>query len=123
MGAHWDRIRDTVGSHLDDEIDEVGEKGRARAGTAAVARAILRTECFGDLGGLGRVDLGHDCLPDFRTGCKIFLHLPPRVGRGELKSLGIERCSKMTPDHVTPVLKLNRDLRTVASEQAKLLDL
>ena len=116
-------IRDTVRPYLDDEIDEVGKKGRAGAGTAAVTRAVLRKGCFGYLGGLGRVDLGHDCFPDFRTGRKIFLHLPPRISRGELKSLGIERCSKMTPDHVTPVFKLNRDLRTVASKQAKLLDL
>ena len=116
-------VRDTVGPNPDDEVDEVGKKVRAGAGTAAVTGAVLGEEGLGYLGRLGGVDLRHDCFPNFRTGRKIFLHFPPWVGRSELRSLGIEGRGKVAPDHVTPVLKMNRDLRTVASKKAKLLDL
>ena len=116
-------IRYTVCTNPDNRVDEAGQKGWTRAGTTAVTRAVLRPGSLGNLGGLHWVDFCHNCLPDFWARCQSLLHFTPRVGRDENCCIRIERSGKVTPDHVASVLKLHRDLRTVAREDAKPLDL
>ena len=110
-------------SQDDKHSDKVGQERWAGAGPPAVTRAVLRPGGFRDLSGFFWVDFRHDRVPHLGTGSQVVFQLTPRIGRDKVRCFGVEGSGIVTADHVTLMLKLDRDLRAIASQRAEPLGL